>query len=129
VDVWSAAIVDTRRDFEHERDALLALLAALPDERWTSATSAGQWRVKDIALRLLDGDLTGLSAGRDGDPTGLLPDTDSSAQFAELLAAKNEQWLIATRYLSARITRDLLKFSTAQVAAWTHAAAFAHRRG
>ena len=122
VDVWSAAVVDTRPEFEQERDALLALLAELPDERWASATSAGTWLVKDIALHLLDGDLTRLSAGRDGDSTGLLPNTGSDAEFAKLLAAKNERWLLATRYLSARVTRDLLTSSTAQLVIWTRAA-------
>jgi hypothetical protein len=52
----------------------------------------------------------------------LLPTTRSDAEFAKLLAAKNERWLIATRYLSARVTRDLLTSSTAQVVVWTRAA-------
>lgn len=122
MDVWSAEVVDTRSDFEQERDALLGLLAGLPGERWSSATSAGAWLVKDVALHLIDGDLTRLSAERDADRTGLLPDAGSGAEFAELLAAKNERWLHATRYLSARTTRELLTFSTAQVAAWTRVA-------
>lgn len=122
MDVWSAAVVDARPDFAQERDALLALLANLPGDGWVSATSAGAWLVKDIALHLLDGDLTRLSAGRDGDPTGLLPSTGSERQLAELLAAKNERWLLATRYLSTRVTRDLLACTTAQVVTWTASA-------
>jgi hypothetical protein len=75
--------------------------------------------VKDLVLHLVDGDLTRLSAARDGDPTGLLPMTASDAEFGLLLAMKNEQWLVATRHLSSRVACDLLASSTEQVVAWT----------
>lgn len=122
MDVWSVAAVDTRPEFERERGDLLALLASLSDGAWASSTSAGAWLVKDIALHLVDGDLTRLSAVRDGDRSGLLPIDSSERQSAEMLAAKNERWVIATRHLSPRVTCDLLSFTTGQVVAFCETA-------
>jgi hypothetical protein len=47
---------------------LVALLGSLRDAEWAAPTEAGRWTVKDVALHLLDGDLTQLSIGRDGSP-------------------------------------------------------------
>jgi uncharacterized protein (TIGR03083 family) len=119
MDLWAVQPVDTRRLFVEERDDLLVLLGELTSEVWSAQTPAEGWTVKDVALHLLDGDLGRLSRGRDGDATGLLPTNADAASFAVALAAKNQRWIEATRQLSSRVIRELLRYSTAQIETWT----------
>ena len=61
---------DPRESISNERLDLLVLLDGLSDNDWFAATESGHWRVKDVALHLLDDDLGWLSRGRDGDRAG-----------------------------------------------------------
>lgn len=119
MDLWSVSAMDTRVLFRDDRGDLLGLLEELSPAQWSAPTPAEGWTVKDVALHLVDGDLGRLSRDRDGDVTGLLPQSDDLASFATALAAKNQRWLDGTRQLSPRIIRDLLNYSTAQVNEWT----------
>jgi hypothetical protein len=51
--------------FPAERGALLALLEWLPPDDWFRPTTAGDWRVKDIAAHLVADDLGRVSSRRD----------------------------------------------------------------
>jgi uncharacterized protein (TIGR03083 family) len=119
MDVWAVQPMETRRLFLDERAELLAVLEGLAANDWAAASPAPEWTVKDVALHLLDGDLSRLSRARDGDPTGVLPKGGDSAALAGMLAVKNRRWIEATRYLSGRVIHDLLAHSTAELEEWT----------
>ncbi|HEX6425999.1 MAG TPA: hypothetical protein VFZ79_21075 [Acidimicrobiales bacterium] len=68
--LWDVPVEDPRPLLAEERADLLALLADLSDADWLAPTEAGHWRVKDVALYLLEVDLdTGgcWAVVRDGD--------------------------------------------------------------
>jgi len=94
---------------------LLALLASLRDAEWAAPTEAGRWTVKDVALHLLDGDLTQLSIGRDGDLSGLLDTSRDYRQFVAALDARNQRWVEAAHGLSRRVVTGLLRWSGERV--------------
>ncbi len=119
MDVWAVQPTDTRSLFADERADLLTVLERLAADEWAALSPAPGWTVKDVALHLLDGDLSRLSRGRDSDCTGVLPKGDNSPDFTEMLAAKNQRWIEAARHLSGRVIQDLLGHSTAALEEWT----------
>ena len=106
---------DPRESISGERRDLLDLLRDISDDEWLAPTEAGHWRVKDVALHLLDDDLGWLSRGRDGDMSGLLPMEGDYRQFVESLDAKNERWVVGAGGLSRRVVIDLLRWSGPEV--------------
>lgn len=111
-------IQDVRRAIATEREELLTLLDRLTEDEWLTATEAGHWRVKDVALHLLDDDLGWLSRGRDGDTSGLLPTEGDYREFVRSLDAKNERWIVGASGLSRRVVVDLLRWSDDEVNAY-----------
>ena len=109
---------DPRESLSVERNGLLVLLEDLSEREWLAPTEAGRWRVKDVALHLLDDDLGWLSRGRDGDVSGLLPTGGDYRDFVRALDAKNEQWVVGAGGLSRRVVVDLLRWSGRQVDAF-----------
>lgn len=107
--------VDCRPAIKMERNDLLVLLDRLSDHEWTASTDAGHWRVKDVALHLLDDDLGWISRGRDGDTSGLLPTDGDYRDFVRSLSAKNERWVVGANGLSRRVVLDLLRWSGQQI--------------
>jgi uncharacterized damage-inducible protein DinB len=87
---------DPRALMADERDDLLSLLVDLSADEWLAPTEAGRWRVKDVALHLLDDDLGWLSRGRDGDWSGLLPTVGDYRSFVQSLDDKNERWVVGS---------------------------------
>lgn len=121
--LWDVPPADVRAPMVEEREDLLALLAELTEAEWVAPTEAGAWRVKDVALHVLDGDLGLLSRDRDGDPAGLLPvpdpdDPDGYRDFVAALDAKNERWVAAADGLSRPVVADLLRWSGTAVERW-----------
>ena len=106
---------DPRESISDERNDLLGLLENVSDSDWLASTEAGHWRVKDVALHLLDDDLGWLSRGRDGDMSGLLPTEGDYREFVRSLDAKNEQWVVGAGGLSRRVVVDLLRWSGREV--------------
>jgi hypothetical protein len=107
--------VDPREAITVERNDLLVLLWGLTDDEWVAPTDAGHWRVKDVALHLLDDDLGWLSRGRDGDMSGLLPTEGDYREFVRSLNAKNERWVVGANGLSRSVVVDLLRWSGDEV--------------
>jgi uncharacterized protein (TIGR03083 family) len=101
-------LVDERRDF-------LALLIGLSDEEWLVPTECGRWRVKDVALHVLDDDLGWLSRERDNDVSGLLTMDGDYRDFVRSLDSKNARWVVGASGLSRRVVIDLLAWSGRQV--------------
>jgi uncharacterized protein (TIGR03083 family) len=106
---------DTRPLITEIHGDLVALLGSLRDAEWAASTEAGRWTVKDVALHLLDGDLTQLSIGRDGELSGLLDTGGDYRQFVAALDAKNQRWVEAAHVLSPRVLTGLLRWSGEQV--------------
>ncbi len=65
-------VVDVRGPLTEQRGRLLSLLASLSDEQWAAPTAAPSWSVKDIALHLLDVDLSWVARDRDHDRSGMI---------------------------------------------------------
>jgi hypothetical protein len=97
-----------------ERQGLVAFLGGLAPEEWVAPTAARGWTIKDLALHLLDDDLTWLSVQRDGDDSGLVDMSDRS-RLVELLAGKNQRFLDGGQSLSRRVVIDMLDWSGDQV--------------
>lgn len=91
---------------------LLDFLRTLTPAEWEAQTLAPRWRVMDVALHLLDGNLRTLSMLRDGyfgvQPTG---DMTTHAGLVQFLNQLNADWLTATRRLSPAVVIGLLEQS------------------
>jgi hypothetical protein len=100
--------VDVRGPLTAQRKRLLSLLTSLGDAQWSAPTAAPQWPVKDIALHLLDVDLSWLAHDRDHDQAGVIPVAPGHEEFVCGLAQRNQRWVDGTRVLSPRLITDLL---------------------
>jgi hypothetical protein len=100
---------------------LLELLRPLPPAAWEQQTLAPRWKVMDVALHLLDGNLRTLSMLRDGHfgvaPTG---DVSTHAGLVEFLNQLNADWLTATRRLSPAVVCWLLELTGREYTAFLH---------
>ncbi len=115
--LWDAPVRDLRPVAVDERRRLLTFLEGLTPSEWIAASAAPGWTVQDLALHLLDDDLSWLSHRRDGS-TGALVDMSDRRRFVELLAAKNQRWVDAARVLSPRVVIDLLAWAGDEVDAF-----------
>ncbi|PJJ60393.1 maleylpyruvate isomerase family mycothiol-dependent enzyme [Hymenobacter chitinivorans] len=89
---------------------LLELLASLSPAQWELPTLAPQWRVRDVALHLLDGNLRTLSMLRDG-YFGQQPGGFSYGEIVAFLNQLNADWVRAGQRLSPGVIRWLLAVS------------------
>jgi uncharacterized protein (TIGR03083 family) len=110
-----APAIDVRPVLTEERADLLEFLAGLTPEEWAMPTAAPGWRVKDVALHLLDDDPGWLSRGREGDRSGRLDDTGEYGGFVAALAAKNQRFVDGAAGLSRRVVVDLLAWAGEQM--------------
>jgi uncharacterized protein (TIGR03083 family) len=110
--------VDVRGPLTAQRGRLLTLLTSLSGAQWAAPTAAPQWAVKDIALHLLDVDLSWLARGRDHDQTGIIPVPADHEEFVRGLAQRNQRWVNGTRTLSPRLITGLLAWSGEQLDAY-----------
>jgi uncharacterized protein (TIGR03083 family) len=106
--------MDTRALITEQRADLVALLNALPPDRWRVKTAVPGWTVKDIALHLIDDDLGVLSRSRDGEDSGQLEWIDHR-QFVQSLAAKNQRWIDGAQALSREVVIGLLRWTGVQL--------------
>ena len=116
--VSEAAVVDVRGPITAQRLRLLSLLGSLSDAQWAAPTAAASWAVKDIALHLLDVDLSWLARNRDDDQVGLVAMPSGHAEFVGELARRNQRWVDGARVLSPRLITDLLRWSGDQLDAY-----------
>ncbi|WP_044513599.1 maleylpyruvate isomerase N-terminal domain-containing protein [Hymenobacter sp. DG25B] len=91
-------------------EKLLALLRSLHPEDWERPTLAPGWRVRDVALHLLDGNLRTLSMLRDG-YFGQAPASGSYADVVSFLNKLNADWVAAGQRLSPAVITWLLALS------------------
>ncbi len=116
--IAEAPVVDVRGPLTAQRRRLLSLLTSLSDAQWAASTAAPQWPVKDIALHLLDVDLSWLARDRDHDRAGIIAVPSDHEEFVCGLAQRNQRWVDGTRILSPRLITDLLRWSGDQLDAY-----------
>ena len=109
---------DVRGSLTAQRGRLLSLLDSLSGAQWAAATAAPEWSVKDIALHLLDVDLSWLAHDRDHDPSGIVPVPADHKEFVRGLAQRNQRWVDGARALSPRLITGLLRWSGEQLDAY-----------
>jgi hypothetical protein len=113
--ISEAPVVDVRGPLTGQRRRLLSLLTSLSDAQWAAATAAPQWAVKDVALHLLDVDLSWLARDRDHDQSGIIPVPGDREEFVRGLAQRNQRWVDGARMMSPRLVTDLLGWSGEQL--------------
>jgi uncharacterized protein (TIGR03083 family) len=116
--ISEATVVDVRGPITTQRLRLLSLLGSLSEAQWAGPTAAPSWTVKDIALHLLDVDLSWLGRNRDQDQAGLVPMPSGHDEFVSALGKRNQRWVDGTRMLSPRLIADLLQWSGDQLDAY-----------
>lgn len=90
-------------------EKLMELLRSMPLSGWEKQTTASQWKVKDIAAHLLDGNIRGISLLRDrhyGENPGTL---DSYADLVAYLNRLNADWVRAMKRVSPALLTGLLE--------------------
>ncbi|MFZ1749429.1 MAG: maleylpyruvate isomerase N-terminal domain-containing protein [Saprospiraceae bacterium] len=87
------------------------LLSDLSPEDWQRQTLAPQWKIKDVAAHLLDGNLRALSMLRDGYFDKQTPETDSYSDLVRYLNTLNADWVRAAKRLSPRVIIDMHRLS------------------
>lgn len=88
---------------------LVSLLHSLTPLDWEKATVAPKWRVRDVALHLLDGSLRTLSMLRYGHFGGPGPASPAYADVVRYLNQLNEEWVTVGQRLSSPIITWLLE--------------------
>lgn len=93
---------------------LIELLQSLTEQDWERPTIASQWKVKDVAAHLLDGNLRSLSMLRDG-YFGEKPDNIQSYEdLVGFLNQLNATWVTAMKRISPGVLIALLETSGKQ---------------
>ncbi|MEO0556960.1 MAG: maleylpyruvate isomerase N-terminal domain-containing protein [Bacteroidota bacterium] len=108
--------LDTSDLFLPLHELLIHQLETLDESDWEQPTVAGDWRVRDVAAHLLDGDLRVLSFLRDGHNH---PPTEPIRNYRELvgfLNRLNAEWVTASKRLSPHVLLDLLRVTGPDVA-------------
>ncbi len=108
--------IRTEHLFRPVQKELIELLTGLADEDWNRPTRSGDWRVRDVAAHLLDGDVRRLSMQRDG-YFGPPPDReiDGYETLVDYLDQLNATWQQAFARVSPRVIMELQKLVGPQV--------------
>lgn len=87
---------------------LVSLLRGLDDRQWSAATVCREWKVRDVAVHLLDTCLRRLSMGRDGHriPGPVDPSYAGTVRFLNEL---NASWVLAWKRVSPEVLIDMLE--------------------
>ncbi|RYY67284.1 MAG: maleylpyruvate isomerase family mycothiol-dependent enzyme [Chitinophagaceae bacterium] len=88
---------------------LLDLLGSLTPDEWAAPTVAKQWRVKDVAAHLLDGNLRVLSSLRDGYAGDPPANVASYEDLVAYLNRLNADWVTAMKRVSPELLLLLLR--------------------
>jgi len=89
-------------------DMLISFLKKLSKDDWNRQTIAKKWKVKDVAAHLLDGNIRGISFGRDKHL--LEPDIaiKSEADLVNYLNNLNAGWVLAAKRFSPELLIEFL---------------------
>ena len=95
---------------------LLSTLRPLTPDEWERPSSAGRWRIRDVAAHLLDGDLRKIAACRDQHQVPLDGPIASDRDLADAINRINASGVAYAARLSPRLLVDLLETTGAWVA-------------
>lgn len=101
--------IDTLHLFPRLNNMLIDFLRALPEDDWHKPTVARQWRVKDVAAHLLDGNFRRIALHRDGWTVRPGMPINSYNDLVQYLNMLNADWVKAMKRLSPQILIDLLR--------------------
>ncbi|MGI8794609.1 MAG: maleylpyruvate isomerase family mycothiol-dependent enzyme [Acidimicrobiales bacterium] len=106
-------MLDVRELLLPERELFASLIRRLDSDAWARPTECPAWSVHGIALHVLGDDLSLLARQRDSATNGLFlyAEEHPGETFRQLLDGFNEQWVRAARFLSPRLTADLLELT------------------
>jgi hypothetical protein len=90
---------------------LITLLSSFGQAEWELPTVAPLWRVKDIAVHLLDGNLRTLSILRDGYFGETPPTIHYYQDLVQFLNQLNAEWVKAFRRVSPKVLVELLQLT------------------
>lgn len=99
---------------------LLKLLKNLSIEEWAYQTIAPKWKVKDVAVHLLDGNLRTLSMLRDNFFAESSDEINSYSDLVQFLNKLNADWVQGMKRLSPRVIIDLLESSGKEYCDFLH---------
>ncbi|MFN3665056.1 MAG: maleylpyruvate isomerase N-terminal domain-containing protein [Sediminibacterium sp.] len=94
---------------------LVELLENLSPEDWKKQTIVPKWKVEDVVLHLLDGNIRILSIQRDGyfgDPPGSINSYDDLLAYLNQL---NADWIRAAKRMSPKLVIELLKQTNKEI--------------
>jgi uncharacterized protein (TIGR03083 family) len=115
---WAAELGprDTAKLFRPLLGELITLLRSLAPDDWERPTLAGEWRVRDVAAHLLDGDLRKLSACRDGRRIAPESPIRTNQDLVRFIRDLNAAGVAFGARLSTRVLVDMLEASGDRVA-------------
>lgn len=111
-------VIKTSHLFMPLHRELITLLRSLGTDQWHAPTVAGEWRVRDVAAHLLQGDLQRLSHHRDGYAPYSGPGPSSYEDVLALINAANRAAVAAFAKYSPHVITDLLDATGTQVDAF-----------
>lgn len=89
-------------------DLLVRFLKSLSKDDWNRQTIAKKWRIKDVAAHLLDGNIRGISFGRDKHLLEPNITINSDADLVNYLNSLNAEWVLAAKRFSPELLTEFL---------------------
>lgn len=89
-------------------DMLISFLKKLSTDDWNRQTIAKKWKVKDVAAHLLDGNIRGISFGRDKHLLEPNITINSDADLVNYLNNLNAEWVLAAKRFSPELLIEFL---------------------
>lgn len=89
-------------------DMLISFLKKLSKDDWNRQTIAKKWEVKDVAAHLLDGNIRGISFGRDKHLLEPNITINSDADLVNYLNNLNAEWVLAAKRFSPELLIEFL---------------------
>jgi hypothetical protein len=106
--MYTTVPVATIQLFPALDDLLIALLESLSPEDWQKQTLAPDWKVKDVAAHLLDGNIRSLSSSRDGYTPEVTGSISSYQELVTYLNLLNRDWVSAMKRVSPEMLITLI---------------------
>lgn len=107
--------IDVLHLFPLLNQELISFLKELSPEDWQKQTVARQWKVKDVAAHLLDGNFRRIALHRDGWMAQPGRPIESYKDLVDYLNDLNADWVKATKRLSPQLLVDLLDSTNEEV--------------
>ena len=90
-------------------EKLISLLSSFSSKEWFTQTIAPEWKIKDVAAHLLDGNIRSLSMLRDGHFGEQPGNINSNKDLVEFLNTLNADWVRAMKRVSPAMIIELLE--------------------